>query len=52
MDSLGKGERLVLNTLQHFMARLSQIVTWTYLERPNETFIEGIAFSSKKNKKK
>ncbi len=51
MDSLGKGERLVLNTLQHFMARLSQIVTWTYLERPNETFIEGIAFSSKKIKK-
>ncbi|MCC5892667.1 UDP-N-acetylmuramyl-tripeptide synthetase, partial [Exiguobacterium sp.] len=40
----------MLNTLQHLMAGLSQIVTWTYLERPNETFIEGIAFSSKEIK--
>ncbi|WP_081828279.1 UDP-N-acetylmuramoyl-L-alanyl-D-glutamate--2,6-diaminopimelate ligase [Exiguobacterium aurantiacum] len=50
MDLLEKGEHLVLNNLQHLLTGLSQTITWTYVEHPNETLIEGISFSSKEVK--
>lgn len=37
-------------TLQDLLAALRQLVTWTYLDHPAETMIEGISFSSKEIK--
>ncbi|TCI63235.1 UDP-N-acetylmuramoyl-L-alanyl-D-glutamate--2,6-diaminopimelate ligase [Exiguobacterium sp. SH0S2] len=37
-------------TLQDLLTGLKQIMSWTYLDRPDETVIEGISFSSKEIK--
>ncbi|WP_161568907.1 hypothetical protein [Exiguobacterium sp. SL-9] len=41
----------MLKTMQDLLAELKQLVTWTYLDNPAETVIEGISFSSKKSNK-
>lgn len=40
----------MLKTLQDLLTELKQLVTWTYLDNPAETMIEGISFSSKEIK--
>lgn len=40
----------MLKTLQDLLTELKQLVTWTYLDNPAETIIEGISFSSKEIK--
>ena len=40
----------MLKTMQDLLAELKQLVTWTYLDNPAETVIEGISFSSKEIK--
>lgn len=37
-------------TLQDLLTALKQLVTWTYLDHPADTMIEGISFSSKEIK--
>ncbi|UTT43418.1 UDP-N-acetylmuramoyl-L-alanyl-D-glutamate--2,6-diaminopimelate ligase [Exiguobacterium aurantiacum] len=40
----------MLKTMQDLLAELKQLVTWTYLDNPAETVIEGISLSSKEIK--
>nr|WP_251137438.1 UDP-N-acetylmuramoyl-L-alanyl-D-glutamate--2,6-diaminopimelate ligase [Exiguobacterium sp. s150] len=40
----------VLKNLQDLLTELKQLVTWTYLDHPAETTIEGISISSKEIK--
>ncbi|WP_214802196.1 UDP-N-acetylmuramoyl-L-alanyl-D-glutamate--2,6-diaminopimelate ligase [Exiguobacterium sp. s194] len=40
----------MLKTLQDLLTELKQLVTWTYIDNPAETMIEGISFSSKEIK--
>lgn len=40
----------MLKNLQDLLTELKQLVTWTYLDNPAETMIEGISFSSKEIK--
>lgn len=40
----------MVKALQDLLMELKQLVTWTYLDNPAETMIEGISFSSKEIK--